>query len=157
MKNGQRYALLGIAAIVASVASVLLVPVSLAAHHGTGISYEADTWTTKATIVSFKYINPHPFIEFTRVNEKGETEHWSGDFATNPSFLIRNGWTKSRSEAALKAGTVVDLTLSTSRAGGTSGLIRQVRNDKGELVVNSRDADPTAGDRGGAGPAPVRQ
>ena len=151
MKNGQRYAILGVAAIVASAAALLLAPVPLAAHHGTGISYDQENpFMATATIVSFRYINPHPFMEFTRVNEKGEKEDWSGDMATNPSFLIRNGWTKSRSEAALKPGTVVQLTLAPSRAGGRNALIRTIRDQAGKLIVNSgRDEDAPAAPRGG--------
>src|SRR5688500_13762919 len=87
MKNGHRFALLVIVAIAASAAGLLLWSAPVSAHHGTSISYEAELWKTKATVTAFKYINPHPFIEFTRINEKGEKEEWSGDFATNPSFL----------------------------------------------------------------------
>jgi hypothetical protein len=118
------------------------------AHHGSNISYDMEhLWTTKATVVEFKYLNPHPWLTFTRVNEKGETETWTAELVTNPTFLLRAGWTRSRTLAAMKPGTVVELTLGTARVGGFNGCIRTIRNAQGELIVNSG---------GAGGDAPVR-
>lgn len=129
-----------------AIAIVAALPAPVAGHHGSNISYDMENlWTTKATIVDFKYANPHPWLTFTRVNDKGQTEEWTAELVTNPSFLIRAGWTKSRSEEALKPGTVVELTLGTARVGGFNGCIRTIRNEKGELIVNS-------GGRGGDAP-----
>ena len=126
--------LLGAACCVASI----LAPAPVVAHHGSNISYDMENlWTTKATVVEFKYANPHPWLTFTRVNEKGQTENWTAELVTNPTFLLRAGWTRTRSVEALKAGTVVELTLGTARVGGFNGCIRTIRNDKGELIVNS--------------------
>jgi hypothetical protein len=70
----------------AALGSVALVaPVS--AHHGSGISYDMEhLWNTKATVVEFKYANPHPWLVFDRTNDKGETEHWTAELVTNPTF-----------------------------------------------------------------------
>lgn len=133
----------------------------LAAHHGSNISYDTENpWTTTGTIVEFQYRNPHPWLTFTRVNEKGVVENWTAELVTNPTFLLRAGWTKSRSEAALKPGTMVKMVLATSRAGGFNAVVRTIQNEQGEFVVNSggRGGDapvapgeaPTRG--GGAGP-----
>jgi len=97
-------------------------------------------WTTKATVTEFKYANPHPWLEFDRVNDKGEKEHWTAELITNPTFLLRAGWTKARSLEALKPGTVVELTLGTARVGGLNGCIRTIRSETGELLVNSGGA-----------------
>jgi hypothetical protein len=121
---------------------------SMLAHHGSNISYDMEhLWTTKATVVEFKYLNPHPWLTFTRVNEKGETETWTAELVTNPTFLLRAGWTRSRTLEAMKPGTVVELTLGTARVGGFNGCIRTIRNAQGELIVNSG---------GAGGDAPVR-
>jgi hypothetical protein len=126
-----------VGAVLAMVGSLLLSP-SIVAHHGSSISYDMQNiWTTKATVTAFHYANPHPWLEFDRVNAKGEVEHWTAELITNPTFLLRAGWTKSRSIEALKPGTVVELSLGTARAGGFSGCIRTIRNEKGELIVNS--------------------
>jgi hypothetical protein len=108
------------------------------AHHGSNISYDMDhLWTTRATIVEFKYKNPHPWLTFTRVNDKGETETWTAELVTNPTFLLRAGWTQSRTLDAMKPGTIVELTLGTARVGGFNGCVRTIKNERGELIVNS--------------------
>lgn len=124
-----------------AVSGILLSSSTLMAHHGSGISYDMEhLWTTKAVVTEFKYANPHPWIEFDRVNEKGEKEHWVAELITNPTFLLRAGWTKARSLEALKPGTVVLLTLGTSRVGGFNGCIRTIQNEQGEYLVSSGGA-----------------
>jgi hypothetical protein len=128
------------------VTASLLLAMPLSAHHGTGISYDLEhSWTTKASITEFQYKNPHPWLEFDRVNEKGEKEHWTAELITNPTFLLRAGWDKARSVEALKPGTVVELTLSTAYAGGFSAVVRSIRNDKGEAILDSGGAGGRAG------------
>ena len=128
---------LKLAFLAAALGSVALVP-SLSAHHGSGISYDMEhLWKTKAIVVEFKYANPHPWLVFDRKNDKGEVEHWTAELVTNPTFLLRAGWTKTRSEEALKPGTVVELTLGTSKVGGFNGCIRDIRNEKGELILDT--------------------
>ncbi len=131
---------LAVCAVVVMMGSLLLSP-PIVAHHGSAISYDMENiWTTKATVTAFHYLNPHPWLEFDRVNEKGVVEHWTAELFTNPTFLLRAGWTKSRSMEALKPGTVVELSLGTARAGGFNGCIRTIRNEKGELIVDSGGA-----------------
>jgi hypothetical protein len=152
MLNGMKPGLALLAAILGSV--VLVTPVS--AHHGSGISYDMEhLWKTKATVVEFKYANPHPWLVFDRMNEKGEVEHWTAELVTNPTFLLRAGWTKTRSEEALKPGTMVELTLGTSKVGGFNGCIQTIRDEKGELLLDSGRGGGGGngrGESGGAGP-----
>jgi len=144
MCNGVKYKPVLLAAVLGIL--VLVRPVS--AHHGSGISYDMEhLWTTKATVVEFKYANPHPWLVFDRTNDKGEVEHWTAELVTNPTFLLRAGWTKTRSEQALKPGTVVELTLGTSKAGGFNGCIRDIRNENGELILDTGRIG--GGERGG--------
>ena len=141
---------------------IALAPASAFAHHGSNISYDMEhLWTTKAVVTEFQYKNPHPWLEFDRVNEKGEKEHWVAELVTNPTFLLRAGWTKARTVEALKPGTVVEVTLGTARVGGFNGCIRTVRNEQGDLIANSGGAGgdapvapgqaPTRGGGPGAG------
>lgn len=119
------------------------------AHHGSAISYDtAHLWTTWATVTEFRYLNPHPSMTFDRVDKNGNVEHWVAELLTNPSALARAGWTKSRSEAALKPGTRVKLYVGTSRAGGFSGIVMKIENEQGENVVGER-GDVQAVDREG--------
>lgn len=111
------------------------------AHHGSAISYDtAHLWTTWATVTEFNYLNPHPSMTFDRTVEGGKVEHWVSELLTNPSELARAGWTRSRSVEALKPGTKVKLYVGTSRAGGFSGIVMKLENEKGENIVGLRDA-----------------
>jgi hypothetical protein len=62
---------------------------------------------------------------------------------TNVSFFMRAGWTKKRSQDVLQPGTRVTETIYRSKAGGNSGLVSKIENEKGEEIVQVR---PT-GDR----------
>jgi len=118
----------------------LLLPWTLSwGHHGSAISYDtAHLWTTWATVTEFNYLNPHPSMTFDRVTKEGKTEHWVAELLTNPSVLVRAGWTKSRSMEALKPGTRVKLYIGTSRAGGFSGIVMKIENEHGESIVGER-------------------
>ena len=96
------------AAAVAALASVWLGAATLLAHHGTTISYDrSKTFTAKATVTEFKYVNPHVQLFFDVTDDKGKVRHWSGELLPNPAMLIRNGWTRKKSTEALKYGTKV--------------------------------------------------
>jgi hypothetical protein len=124
------------AILVAAAAGVFMLSMPVAAHHGSGISYDlTKPWTTEAVIVDFKYINPHPLVLFDRKNEKGEVEHWHSEIITNPSNMIRNGWGKTRSEESLKVGTKVTLTVCTAKAGGQAAVITKIVNEAGEEII----------------------
>ena len=120
------------------------------AHHGTNISYDrSKAWTAKAVVTEFKYVNPHAQLYFDVTDDKGAVVHWSAELLPNPAQLIRNGWTRKRSIAALAPGTRIVVTVAPSRAGGVNGLLLKVTNDKGEELLNG---GPDAG--GPEGPAP---
>ena len=120
---------------------VLLVstPAAVGAHHGSAISYDTThLWTTWATVTEFNYLNPHPTMTFDRTTKDGKVEHWVFELLTNPSVLLRAGWTKARSVEALKPGTRVKLHVGTSRAGGLSAIVMKIENEKGESIVGDR-------------------
>jgi hypothetical protein len=129
---------MGTALRVAALLVVLLPSVALA-HHGSGISYDINNlWTTWATVTEFNFLNPHPTMTFDRKTKDGKVEHWRSELLTNPSVLARAGWTKARSNDALKPGTRVKLYLGTSRAGGHSAIVMKIENEKGENIVGDR-------------------
>ena len=118
---------------------VFLAPAVAWAHHGSAISYDtAHLWSTWATVTSFNYQNPHPTMTFDRTTKDGQVEHWVAELLTNPSVLVRAGWTRGRSIEALKPGTRVKLYVGTSRAGGVSGIVMKIENEKGESIVGDR-------------------
>jgi hypothetical protein len=120
-------------------AGLLYLSSATLAHHGSAISYDTThLWTTWATVTQFSYQNPHPTMTFDRTTKDGMVEHWVSELLTNPSVLARAGWTKSRSIDALKPGTRVKLYVGTSRAGGYSGIVMKIENEKGENIVGDR-------------------
>lgn len=131
---------------VASVAGLLMLSAPVGAHHGTGISYQMDKPITMTVVVTeFRYANPHPTIFFDYTNEKGQVEKWATEMITNPSWLMRAGWTKSRSVEALKPGAKVTVTLFRSKAGGNTGAVGTILNERGEEILKARSADNTLG------------
>ena len=126
---------------VALVALLVVAPLTVAAHHGSAISYDtANLWSTWATVKEFNYLNPHPTMTFERTTKDGKVELWVSELLTNPSVLVRAGWTRARSVEALKPGTRVKLYVGTSRAGGLSAIVMKLENEKGENIVGNRDA-----------------
>lgn len=135
--------------LVAAAAALLLVSTAARAHHGSAISYDTThLWSTWATVTSFSYQNPHPTMTFERTTKDGMVEHWVAELLTNPSVLVRAGWTRARSVEALKNGTKVKLYVGTSRAGGYSGIVMKIENAQGESIVGDR-ADVKAVDLDG--------
>lgn len=117
-------------------AAVFLIAAPLAAHHGTGVSYDqTKAFTVKATVVEFRYANPHPQLFFDVKNEKGEVVHWSGEIAPNPAQLQQDGWGRKRSEAALAPGAEVTITLAPSRLGTPVGVINKIVGASGESIL----------------------
>ena len=128
---------MGIASRIATLLMVL--PVVASAHHGSAISYDTgNLWTTWATVKEFNYKNPHPTMTFERTTKDGKVEQWNSELLTNPAVLARAGWTRGRSNEALKPGARVKLYIGTSRAGGHSGIVMKIENEKGENVVGDR-------------------
>jgi hypothetical protein len=138
MKNAYKTLIASRNMVALAAVLVLFSGVALA-HHGSSISYNTgQLWTTWATVTEFNYLNPHPTMTFTRTTKDGKVENWDSELLTNPSALVRAGWTKSRSVEALKPGTKVKLYVGTSRAGGFSGIVMKIENEKGENIVGER-------------------
>jgi hypothetical protein len=107
------------------------------AHHGTLISYDRDAqWTREVVITELHYANPHPQLFFDVVDEAGNTVHWAAEMLPNPAALVRVGWTKARSVAALAPGTRMRVTIAPARAGGQVGLLLKVTDLNGTEVVS---------------------
>jgi hypothetical protein len=127
------------ARIVAATAVVAVVWLGAVAgaHHGTNISYDrSKQFTVKAVVTDFKYVNPHVQLFFDATDEKGRVRRWSGELLPNPAMLVRNGWTRKRSNAALTPGTKVVVTAAPARAGGDTALVLRVESETGEDLLS---------------------
>ncbi|HEX5230217.1 MAG TPA: DUF6152 family protein [Bryobacteraceae bacterium] len=122
----------------------------LAAHHGTGASYDlSHPITLEGTVTEFHYANPHPQLFFDVTDDKGEVTHWSAEFYPNPAQLIQGGWGRRRSEAALAMGTKITITLAPARVGTKVGAILKLLNDKGEVLLGVAGGGPGEVPQGG--------
>lgn len=142
------------------VAALLAAAIPLAAHHGTGASYDlSHPVTLQGTVTEFHYANPHPQLFFDVTEANGEVAHWGGEFYPNPAQLIQGGWGRRRSEAALMPGTKITITLAPARAGTKVGAILKLLNDKGEVLLGVAGGGPGEVPRGGpaAPPAPAAE
>ena len=137
----MKHVMRGVGFVVA--ATIWVGAASLAAHHGTTISYDrSKSWTLKAVVTDFQYVNPHVQVYFDTTDDKGKVTHWSGELLPNPAMLIRNGWTRKRSTAALAPGTTVVITAAPSRAGGTTCLVSKIESEKGEDLLGLASPAP---------------
>jgi hypothetical protein len=125
-------------------AASLMMSGPLDAHHGTLVSYDREkAWTAKAVVTEFRYMNPHAQIYFD-VKDKEHAGHWSGELLPNPAQLIAGGWTRKRSNEALKAGTPITITVAPARAGGMVVLVLRIVNEKGEELLGAAPPPGTA-------------
>ena len=68
---------------------------SIAAHHGTSVSYEMEkTITVTGTVTEFDLGYPHPSLFFDVKDEKGQTVKWGAEFLPTPAVLKNLGWTR---------------------------------------------------------------
>jgi hypothetical protein len=124
-------------------ATVAVFGARASAHHGTNISYDrSKQFTGNGVVTEFKYVNPHAQLYADVTDDKGAVVHWNLELLPNPAQLIRNGWTRKRSVAALAPGTKIIVTIAPSRAGGTTGLLLKVTDEKGEELLSG---GPNAG------------
>ena len=134
------------AAALAALASVWVGVATLAAHHGTNISYDrSKIFTAKAVVTEFKYVNPHVQLFFDVTDDKGKVRHWAGELLPNPAMLIRNGWTRKKSGEALKYGTKVVVTAAPARAGGDTALVLKIESETGEDLLSLGPVGPPPG------------
>jgi hypothetical protein len=99
---------------------VLLSGNSATAHHGRA-AYTSDLLEVKATIIEFRFINPHVQVMFDFTDANGEVQHWHGEL-TAPNRMARGGWTKN----SLQPGDKVTFTGFTARNKGKAMVIRKM-------------------------------
>jgi len=127
----------------AAAIAVVWLGTAIGAHHGTNISYDrSKQFTATAVVTDFMYVNPHVQLFFDVTDEKGHVRHWSGELLPNPAMLVRNGWTRKRSNAALMPGTKVKVTAAPARAGGDTALVLRIESETGEDLLSLGPVPP---------------
>ena len=111
-------------------------PAPVSAHHGTNQSYNRSAPVTVTGVVTdFRYKNPHPQLFIDVTDKEGKVTPWAIEIAPTPYSLALRGWSKKRSDEALKPGTVVSVTLAPSVAGTPVGLLRSIVSEGGMAIL----------------------
>ena len=101
------------------------------AHHSTAGFDTQNNITLDATVVKFKWTNPHAWIKVTVPNEEGEIETWSVEM-TSPNNMMREGFKRS----TFKPGDSVQLNVSPLKSGLTGGLFMGAKLADGTVLGN---------------------
>ncbi len=114
-----------------ALAGMLLAPLVSApgaAHHSYAMFDMQKTVALQATVVRFKWQNPHAFIE-ADATARGGTERWSIEM-TSPNNLAQEGWKRT----SLKPGDRVTIYVHPLRSGARGGSYAGVRLPNGSTL-----------------------
>jgi len=104
-----------------AVAAALLAPMPALTHHSYAMFDMDRTVAMEATVVRFKWQNPHAFIEIDAA-ARGGTERWAIEM-TSPNNLAQEGWKRT----SLKPGDRITLWVHPLRSGARGGSYVGVR------------------------------
>ena len=106
-------------AIVLGAAAALGAAAPAMAHHGSAAYDLQKTVTSKATVTSLTWANPHCLLNFDTTEASGDVKHWHVEMY-NPVYMTRAGWNRNR----LKAGDEITITFHPAKNGTGNGFIR---------------------------------
>jgi hypothetical protein len=110
-----------VARLFAVAAGLLLISVSLSAHHGQAGYNTTETVTVSGSVSEFQFVNPHSIVNLNVKDDKGETQAWQGEL-TSPNHLIRADWTAT----TLKPGDQVTMSGYRAKSGANSMWITKI-------------------------------
>lgn len=105
--------------ILAILPGLSLIPTSVFAHHGSSAYDFTKLITSKATVTSLEWGNPHCILKFDIRDEKGAVTPWSLEMY-NPLWMARAGWAKD----TLKPGDEILVTFHPAKNGSANGYVR---------------------------------
>ena len=111
-----------------ALAAVLLAPLPAVAHHSYSMFDMRKTVALEATVVRFKWQNPHAFIELDAAG-RGGTERWAIEM-TSPNNLTQDGWRRT----SLKPGDRITVWVHPLRSGARGGSYVGVRLPNGTTL-----------------------
>jgi hypothetical protein len=109
-------------------AGLLLAPLPSSAHHSYSMFDMQKTVALEATVVRFKWQNPHAFIEIDAA-ARGGPERWAIEM-TSPNNLAQEGWKRT----SLKPGDRIMLWVHPLRSGARGGSYVGVRLPNGATL-----------------------
>ncbi len=124
--------------IIGALVLALSITGSAYAHHASAGIDRSSTVTVDGTVKTFKWANPHSWIEMEVVTDAGETLLWNLEVFP-PSYLIRAGWTRS----TVSPGDQITVTLNGFSNGDPGGIFVSVTLADGK-VLSQRPPRPAA-------------
>lgn len=121
MSRPLNYALIAVAA--------MLTASSLFAHHSFAMFDQSKSVELRGIVKSFRWSNPHVFIQVLVKREGGDDEEWSIEM-TSPEHLARVGW----KPGTLKPGDKVTLMIHPMRDGVKGGQYLSGTGPEGPLI-----------------------
>ena len=117
-----------------SIASLLAIAIlassAVYAHHSAAGIDRNKTVVVEGVVKSFKWGNPHSWLEVEVANTKGGADLWN--FEMNPpAYLVRSGWKSS----SVKAGDKVKVTGRPFMSGEPGGLFVSVTLSDGQVLA----------------------
>ena len=116
----------------AVVAGMLVVSVSLMAHHGQAGYNTTEKVTVSGLVSEFQFVNPHSIVHLDVKDDKGETQAWQGEL-TSPNHLIRADWTST----TLKPGDKVTMSGYRAKSGSNSMWITAISVNGEDLKMGA--------------------
>jgi hypothetical protein len=101
------------------------------AHHGASAYDLQKTITSKATVTSLTWTNPHCLLNFDMKDENGNVQNWHVEMY-NPLYMQRAGWTKD----IVKAGDEITISFHPTKNGTPNGYIRA---GDGKVMFNGKE------------------
>jgi hypothetical protein len=109
-------------------AAVLMAAPALA-HHSYAMFDAKQNKQLEGTIQTFKWTNPHSYIEVAVTDDKGQVQTWSAECGS-PAQMVRNGWRST----SLKPGDHVIVTVHPLRSGELGGSFVSVQLADGKVL-----------------------
>jgi len=116
------------------VVALLAISAPVFAHHGNA-AYDNKTVTVKGTVTAWEWTNPHSFLKFDAMDDKGNVVHWLGEWNA-PSTLINFGITRK----SFKVGDEVTVTMrGMAKNGAPVGRVEKVVLPDGQELSMGND------------------
>ncbi len=101
----------------ASIALVVVLAASAAAHHSPVMFDRTAAKTLAGTVVRFTWTNPHSSIQLDVPNESGSVDRWGVELGS-PQSMAKSGWRSN----IIKAGDTVTVVVNPLKSGEFGGI-----------------------------------
>ena len=117
----------------ATIAVVLLAPVTARAHHSFAAEYDnKKPVELRGTVTGIDWVNPHAWIHLQVKDESGKATPWDCELGS-PNLLMRNGWRRD----SIKPGDSIVVNGSAAKDGANIANARTVKMADGRRVFNA--------------------